>query len=62
MTSHPNGIFSCKNLSRGFLYNKKTGIITINQKENADVKLHTLIISYTINELTTTTNICVNII
>ena len=60
--SHQDGIFSCNNLQKGFTFNTKTGIIIINQKENADSKLYNLIINYTVNNLITTTNICVNII
>ena len=60
--SHQDGIFSCKNLPKGFIFNTKSGIIIINQKENADSKLYSLIINYTVNNLITTTNICVNII
>jgi hypothetical protein len=60
--SHQDGIFSCKNLPKGFAFNTKSGVIVINQKENADSKLYNLIISYSINNLITTTNICVNII
>jgi hypothetical protein len=60
--SHQDGIFSCKNLQKGFTFNTKTGIIVLNQKENADIKLYNLIINYTVNNLITTTNICVNII
>jgi hypothetical protein len=60
--SHQDGIFSCKNLPKGFTFNTKSGVIVINQKENADSKLYNLIINYTVNNLITTTNICVNII
>jgi hypothetical protein len=60
--SHQDGIFSCKNLPKGFAFNTKSGVIVINQKETADSKLYNLIINYSVNNLITTTNICINII
>ena len=60
--SHPNGVFIINNIPKGFQLNPKTGIITVNQKENADIKLHNLIIIYKINNYNTNTNILVNII
>jgi hypothetical protein len=59
-TSHTNGIFSCKNLPKGINIDAKTGIIII--KENTDINLYNLTIIYSINNLSTTTNIFINII
>ena len=60
--SNDGGLFSCKNLPKGILLNSKTGGIVINQKDFVDVGFYNLIINYNINQLTTSTNIYINII
>ena len=60
-TSNSGGTFSCKNLPRGAIINTKTGSIIINQRDYVDVGFYNFIINYNINNLTTSTNIYVNI-
>jgi len=60
--SNDGGLFSCKNLPKGILLNSKTGTIVVNQKDFVDVGFYNLIINYNINQLTTSTNIYINII
>ncbi len=60
-TSNTGGTFSSKNLPRGAIINSRTGIITINQREFVDIGFYNVIINYTINNLTTSANIYINI-
>jgi hypothetical protein len=59
--SNNGGVFISRNFPNGIILNYKTGVITINQKEFVDVGLYNLLVSYNINQLTTTANIYLNI-
>jgi len=60
-TSTTDGTFYSKNLPKGAVLDLKTGSILLNQRELIEVGFYNIIINYTINNLTTTANIYINV-